>query len=49
MYAKVTQKTRLCPYLLEHKEEYPCDKTEDQCNAVDCEVFKVVVDEGAYP
>jgi hypothetical protein len=48
MYATVTQKIKLCPYLLEREEEYPCDKPEDCCNAADCEVYKIVVDMGAY-
>lgn len=38
----------LCPYLLDREEKYPCDKPKDHCNSDDCEIFKIVVDMGAY-
>ncbi len=48
MYLQAQKPKKLCPYLLEQEEEYPCDKPEGKCNSGDCETFKIVVDMGAY-
>lgn len=49
MYLKVIKNVRLCPYLLEAQgDTHECDKPESFCNGADCEVYKIVVDEGAY-
>jgi hypothetical protein len=49
MFLNITKNIRLCPYLLQAQgDKHECNKPESCCNGADCEVYKIVVDEGAY-